>query len=241
MAHKAYNKLQFTPSVPKFLQNAMDKHGVKKNAFLSKKFVAEDGDTDDASTDKVETNSLEKKPERLEDGDRKDTDFEKPIVMNVEQITDLNTKQREQLNDIMRESQINVVKNANDTTQDEGNGDEDLSIAKQVMAFASVPAQNVIGMPTKRKPKFKFTKRKLTNDQSNARSSKRKSMKHDQNTDEPPAKKRKIYQEMTTKQLIKRRKKKLKFKTSAHSTNHEMESMQTQNHSMLSFDPDEDY
>ena len=47
MSHKPYNGLSFTNSVPKFLQAAVAKHGIKQNSFLAKKFVSEDGNNDE--------------------------------------------------------------------------------------------------------------------------------------------------------------------------------------------------
>ena len=55
MSHKAFNGLQFTNSVPKFLQTAVAKHGLQNKSFIDKKFVAESTEKDE--TDQVTVNN----------------------------------------------------------------------------------------------------------------------------------------------------------------------------------------
>ena len=182
----------------------------------------------------------------MENGDRKDTEFEKPVIVNVEDLDNLNTEQREQLNDIMRKSQLEDIKNAkNDNIEEE---DEDIFVANKVMRFASVPSQNIIGITDqkRKKPKFRFNKRNKSKNKSKTELGKRKLINHDEededdiNNDEPPEKKRKIYQEMSKKQIKKQRKKKLKFKTDESAkTDNTLNTAQGQS-SMLSFDIDDD-
>merc|ERR1712154_470231 len=148
MSHKPFSGLEFKNSVPKFLQNAIAEHGVKTNSFLAKKFVSEDGEIDNDETEQSAMNSSDPKHETLENGERKDTEFEKPVILNIEEINDLDTKQREQLNDIIRDSQMEQIKHSKIGNENE----ED---------------QNVIGMEKRRKPKFKFTKNKKRNIQNN--------------------------------------------------------------------------
>eukprot|EP01084_Bolivina_argentea_P132275 233435_1 len=211
MSHKPFNGLKFTNSVPKFLQNAMAKHGMEQNSSIAKKFESEDGGNNNEINDTNNSNSSDEKPELLPNGERKDTEFEKPIVVNIEQITDLNMKQREQLNDIMRKTQIKQIKDENN--ENDNNEDEDTIIAKNIMKFAPIPSQNVIGMEKKRKPKFKFTKKITDKNESNSMLGKRKMLNHDNDNDNnndninQPKKKRKIYQEMSRKQLKRQRKK----------------------------------
>ena len=163
-----------------------------------------------------------------EAADRKDTEFEKPVVVNVDALSELNVDQREQLSEIMRKSQIQRVRNAHDA-EDDDEQDEDVLAAKRVMRMAAVPSQTFIGMEPngkhKRKIKFK-AKRRL----------KLKARENDAEVSSPPqAKKRKIYQEMDEKLRRKQRTKKLRFKNTAGA--HQQAQSQT---AMLSFDPDEE-
>ena len=146
----------------------------------------------------------------------------------------MNKEQREQLNDIMRKAQIKQVKDSSITKNDDE--DEDTFVAKKVMAFAAVPSQNIIGMQAKekkQKPKCKFfkkRKRNLKNDEDD----------RNEKEEQPASKKRKIYQQMTKKQLKRQRRKKLKFKNDANCENKQSANVKQKNSSMLSFDVDEE-
>ena len=149
-------------------------------------------------------------------------------------MNDLNKEQREQLNDIMRKAQMKQVKDSSITQDDDE--DVDTFVAKKVMAFAAVPSQNIIGMQAKekkQKPKFKLLKKRKRN---------LKNDEDDRNKEEkqPASKKRKIYQQMTKKQLNRQRRKKLKFKSDANCENKPSANVKQKNSSMLSFDPDEE-
>ena len=51
MSRREFSGLQFTNTVPKFLQSAIAQHGVKKNSYLIKKFVQEDNNDNDNDND----------------------------------------------------------------------------------------------------------------------------------------------------------------------------------------------
>ena len=186
----------------------------------------------------------------MENGDRKDTEFEKPVVVNTDDINDLNKEQREQLNDIMRKSQLDQVKNANN--EDINDEDQDVFVAKKVFGFASIPSQDIIGMKKKRKSKFRFNKKQKSKtnikagDTSQKILGKRKLLSHEEedgdneDNQEPSQKKRKIYQEMSKNQVKKQRKKKLKFKTDANDNINTANIAKQAQSSMLSFDMDDD-
>ena len=254
MAHKPFNKLTFTESVPSFLKAAMAKHGVKQTSLADKRIIPDDAqctgsegarilDGKDVSLASTNHNSRNLDAKADEDRTRKDTEFEKPVVVNVDEISDLNVEQREQLNEIMRKSQKQDIEDAEKGDDD----DEDLFIAKKVMRFAAAPSQNVIGMDNRRKSKRKLKFTKNIKDRSKQTIISHEDVEENQeinvNDDQgPPTKKRKIYQEMTHKQLRKRRRKKLKFKTTeiSNATEDDKTVSANNNRSMLSFDSDDD-
>merc|ERR1712183_837727 len=117
-------------------------------------------------------------------------------------------------------------------------------IAKKVMRFAAAPSQQVIGVESKptMKRTFKFTKSLMKRTlKRNEEMETNDNVEATQSGNEPPAKKRKIYQEMTSKQIKKRQRKELKFKTSESSDTAKIAANVTKNNrALLSFDSDED-
>merc|ERR1712062_73031 len=152
--------------------------------------------------------------------------------------------------DIMRKSQKEDIEDAEKGDDD----DEDLFIAKKVMRFAAAPSQEVIGMQSMNrksntKRKLKFTKnikergkQTVMNNEDTAIMTEVRDIGAREGIEGPPTKKRKIYQEMSNKQIKKRRRKKLKFKSNQISQTELDDETDTanKNRSMLSFDPDED-
>jgi len=185
--------------------------------------TAQERESADAEVEKAEANM-----------DRKDSEFEKPLVVNVDALVDskLNVDQREQLKEIMRQSQMKRVRDAHDEADGDGEQDADVLAAKRVMRMAAVPSQTFIGMEPNRKPKRKI-KFKANSKRSKVRQ--RENGNADDDSVAPQAKKRKIYQEMDETLRRKHRAKKLKFKN----TDGAREQEQTQT-AMLSFDPDEE-
>mmetsp|Transcript_57732 Transcript_57732/g.95800 ORF Transcript_57732/g.95800 Transcript_57732/m.95800 type:complete len:233 (+) Transcript_57732:37-735(+) len=219
-SRKSYASLSFTNSVPKFLQSAIAKHG-------------DVGAQSSTAADNEET----KNSTKLVDGYRKDTEFEKPMIANVENINDLSMEQRAQLKDIMRVSQMEHVQHTNDH-EARISEDDNTSSASKVLAIASIPTQTVIGaIAPKKSLKWNKKRKAITSSLSN---------NDDENykVSKPMHKKRKVYQEMNTQELKKQRKRKLVFKTQSGDAtshlSHDQNVRTPRRNGLLSFDQDDD-